>query len=194
MIREGKNKEYRTRNYATVVYEENCPKNWIGVLKNQMIPAFVSPLHNQDINPGGEPKKSHWHVVVMFDGVKTRKQAKELFDKIGGIGVETVQSLRGYVRYLCHLDNPEKAPYDPTKVLCFCGADYYNTIHVVTDRHKVLREIRKFCKENNFYSYSDLVDFCDENRPDWVTILDDNTISIMGYLKSKYWTDHQMDN
>ena len=194
MVQEVKKREYRTRNYATIVYEESSPKHWMEILKKQMVPAFVSPLHNQDINPTGEPKKPHWHVIVMFDSMKTKKQAKELFDKIGGIGVEAVQSLRGYVRYLCHLDNPEKYPYDPTKVVCFCGADYYSAVHLVTDRHKVLREIRQFCKENNYYSYSALVDFCDENRPDWVTVLDDNTISIMGYLKSRYWTDHQMGN
>jgi len=185
---ERKNKDYRTRNFATIVYEESAFKNWIEVLKKQFIPAFISPLHNLDVNPTGEIKKAHWHVILMFDGLKTKEQAQEVFNKIGGIGCEKVQSLRGYVRYFCHLDNPEKTPYDPTEVISFCGADYFNVIHLVTDRHRVLREIRKFCREQEVYSYSDLVDFCDENRPDWITILDDNTIGIIGYLKSRHWT------
>ncbi len=98
MIREVKKREYRTRNYATIVYEESSFKCWMEILKKQMVPAFVSPLHNKDINPTGELKKSHWHVIVMFDSMKTKKQAKELFDKIGGIGVEVVQSLRGLLQ------------------------------------------------------------------------------------------------
>lgn len=48
----------------------------------------------------------------MFDGVKTIEQAKDLFEQIGGVGCEKVNSIRGYARYLCHLDNPEKAQYD----------------------------------------------------------------------------------
>ena len=182
-------KEIRTRNYATVVYEESAPKNWLYVLEQQFVPAFVSPLHDRDVNPTKEPKKPHWHVIIMFDSVKTKKQAKELFDKIGGIGVETVQSLRGYVRYLCHLDNPEKAPYDPTKVICFCGADYYDVISLVTDKYKTLREITQYCKDQKVYSFSDLWEFCEENRPDWFRTLVENAVAVKEYIKSRNWTN-----
>lgn len=181
--------EIRTRNYATVVYEESAPKKWIEILKQQFVPAFVSPLHNADINPGGEIKKPHWHVIVMFDSVKTKKQAKVLFEKIGGIGVESVQSLRGYVRYLCHLDNIEKAQYNPEEVISFCGADYYDVISLVTDKYKMLRQITCYCKTQSIYSFSDLWEFCEENRPDWFRTLVENSVAIKEYLKSRRWTN-----
>lgn len=35
----------RTRNFATVVYPESAPDNWKGILEEQCIPAFISPLN-----------------------------------------------------------------------------------------------------------------------------------------------------
>ena len=97
----------RTRNFACVVYEESAPSNWRTILEEQFVPAFISPYHKDDINADGQPKKPHWHVLIMFDSVKTSEQAREIFDKIGGVGCEKVTSIRGYARYLCHLDNPD---------------------------------------------------------------------------------------
>ena len=97
------------RNFATVVYPESAPENWLERLDGLHVPAFVSPLHNQDINPDGSPKKPHWHILIMFAGVKTREQAQEVIDAIGGVGCESVSTVRGYARYLVHADNPEKA-------------------------------------------------------------------------------------
>ena len=56
----------RTRNYATVVYPESAPSDWIDKLTECFVPAFISPLHDKDINPGGEPKKPHYHVIIML--------------------------------------------------------------------------------------------------------------------------------
>ena len=76
----------RFRNFATVVYPESAPEKWQETLSEQFVPAFISPLHEKDINPTGEPKKPHFHVIIMFDGIKTTEQAKEIFEKIGGVG------------------------------------------------------------------------------------------------------------
>ena len=110
----------RTRNFATIVYEESAPKNWKEILQDFFVPVFISPYHDKDVNPDGTPKKPHWHVLIMFESVKTREQATELFSRINGVGCEKVNSLRGYARYLCHLDNPEKFQYDLDDVSCLC--------------------------------------------------------------------------
>ncbi|MEE3444090.1 MAG: Rep family protein, partial [Methanobrevibacter sp.] len=89
-----------------MVYPESAPEDWEIILSNEFVPAFISPLHENDLNPDNSPKKPHYHVILMFDSVKTTEQAKEVFAKIGGVGCEIVKSLRGYSRYLCHLDNP----------------------------------------------------------------------------------------
>lgn len=61
----------RTRNFATVVYPESAPENWQTILSESKIPLFISPLHDGDVNADGEKKKEHYHVMVMYDSVKT---------------------------------------------------------------------------------------------------------------------------
>ena len=118
----------RTRSYATVVYPESAPDNWLSILEESKVPCCVSPLHCDDFNPDGEPKKAHYHVLLLFESVKSESQAREIFDTFGGVGCEKVNSVRGYARYLTHLDNPEKAQYSPSDVQCFFGADYFELI------------------------------------------------------------------
>ena len=179
----------RTRHYATVVYPESAPSYWQEILVQEHVPAFISPLHDKDVNPTGEPKKAHYHVIIMFDSVKTPEQAKEIFDKINGVGLEKVNSIRGYARYLCHLDNPEKAQYDVGQVRALCGADYTEIIGLATDRYKAIGEMIDFCEEHNIYSFSVLLNYSRNERFDWFRVLCDNgTLVMEKYLKSRHWT------
>lgn len=180
----------RSRNFATVVYPESAPDGWQEILSQQFVPAFISPLHDQDINPTGEPKKPHYHVVIMFDSLKAKDQAQDIISKINGVGCEVVQSIRGYARYLCHLDNPEKAQYRQEDVRSLCGADYPGTIGLVTDKYKAIGEMIDYCMEYSIYSYSDLLEYCRMERFDWFRVLCDNgTVVMKEYLKSKSWTN-----
>ena len=182
------NVDARVRNFACVVYPESAPEDWVSILSEQHVPAFVSPLHDQDVNPTGELKKAHHHVMVMFEGKKSTAQAQELFAKIGGVGVEIVNSLRGYARYLCHLDNPEKAQYSIDDVVSLSGADYDACIGLPTDKYKCIKEMMQFCKQGGVYAYCDLLDYAAENRPDWFRVLtDSSTVVITSYLKSMAW-------
>ncbi len=179
----------RTRNYTTVVYPESAPENWLDILIQHMVPAFVSPLHDSDINPTGELKKPHYHVVIMFDSMKTLDQAREIAGSIGGVGCEAVKSIRGVARYLCHLDNPEKAQYSTEDVKCFAGADYITTIGLVTDKYVAIGEMIDWCIENSVVSYYELLVFSRTERPSWFRVLCDNgTVVIKEFLKSFAWT------
>lgn len=178
----------RTRNYATVVYPESAPEDWQEILSQQFIPVIISPLHDSDINPGGEPKKPHYHVMLLFEGPKTRQQAKDVFDLVNGVGCEVVQSVRGYARYLCHMDNPEKAQYRQDDVKCLCGADFNGIIQLVIDKYKAIKEMMEYCKNNDIYAYSDLLEYCSNERFDWFRVLCDcGTMVIKEYLKSATW-------
>lgn len=185
----------RIRNYGTIVYPESAPENWQSILAEMCIPCFISPLHDKDIDPMGEPKKPHHHVMIMFDGVKTREQAQEVFDAIGGVGNEPVQSIRGYSRYFCHLDNPEKAQYSPDDVLCYGGADYITTIGLVTDKYKAIGEMMDFCVNNGVYGYATLLMWCRANNPGWFRVLCDNGSFVMKeFLKSLKWESQQLES
>lgn len=179
----------RFRNFATVVYPESAPENWLETLSEQCVPCFVSPLHDLDVNPDGELKKAHYHVLFAFDGKKSVEQVQSVAALIGGVGCEVVQSLRGYARYLCHLDNPEKHQYSPEDVLAFGGIDYHASIGLPTDKYKAIREMMDFCRDNGIVSYADLLEYASEARYDWFRVLCDSaTVVIKEYLKSRSWS------
>ena len=177
--------EKRYRNYATVIYPESMPENALDIIKSWKVPCFVSPLHDQDQNPTGEDKKPHYHVLIMFEGVKTFDQVKELFDQIGGVGVEVVSSLRGYARYLCHLDNPEKAQYKTDDVLQCSGADYFSICNLPTDRYRVIGDMITYIVSNHVQYFGDFMLWCMENEPSWYRSLCDNSSYVIKeFIKS----------
>ena len=185
----------RTRNYATVVYPESAPDDWITLLQEQCVPALISPLHDKDINADGTPKKEHYHVMILFDGVKTSEQAGEVFSIIGGVGIEPVKSAKAYARYLCHLDNPDKAQYEIEDVISCSGADYNIIISLATDKYSALAEMIEFCIKNDIVSYAELLLFAKNNRNDWFRVLCDNgTITMVQFLKSRYWETTRYEN
>ena len=180
----------RTRNFATVVYPESAPENWQDILSEQFIPVYISPLHDKDFNPTGEPKKPHYHVLFAFEGVKTVEQVKVIIELIKGVGCEVVNSLRGYSRYLCHLDNPEKFQYNQDDVRTMCGADYSSAIGLATDKYKALGEMQDFCEQYNIISFYLLSKYARSHRSDWYRILCDcGAVYMREYLKSKQWSN-----
>ena len=182
----------RTRNFATIVYPESAPENWESILSSHFVSAFISPLHNNDVNPTGEPKKPHYHVIIMFDTVKTSDQAQEIFNSIGGVGCEPVKCLRNYARYLCHLDNLEKAQYPTSDVKCIYGADYLSVISSASDKYVAIGEMQDFCDRYNVVSFYALSKYARVHRPDWHRILcDSGSVFMREYLQSRKWSTEQ---
>lgn len=178
----------KVRNVATVVYPESAPNDWIEILSNYHVPCFISPLHDKDINPTGENKKPHYHVLIFLEGPREPSYFDKIIKSIGGVGLEVISSLRGYARYLCHLDNPEKAQYKIEDVKAFGGACYSTVINLASDKYRLIKEMISFCSEQGIDSYSDLLDWSMVNREDWFQCLCDNgTYVIKEYLKSKTW-------
>ena len=130
--------------------------------------------------------------MLLFDGVKTQEQVQEIFTLIGGVGIEPVNCVRAYARYLCHLDNPEKAQYDIKDVLSYSGADYSTIISLASDKYSAIGEMIEFCIQNGIDSYAELLMYSKNNRFDWFKVLCDNgTVTIVQFLKSRYWEVHK---
>ena len=181
----------KKRNWAFVLYPESAPKDWREQLKLSGLLAAVSPLHDKDVNPTGEPKKPHYHVVLMFEGKKSIAQVTEIFDTINGVGCEVVKSLRGYARYLCHLDNPEKAQYEPSDVRCI-ASDYIGTIGLAIDKYVAIGEMQDFCEQYNVVSFYALAKYARGHRQDWHRILCDcGSVFMREYLQSRKWSKEQ---
>lgn len=181
----------RTRNYVSILYPESAVKDWEHVLAAHCIKSFISPLHDKDINPDGTPKKPHYHIVLAFNGVKTKEQAQAIFNTIGAINCQPVNDLVGYCRYLIHMDNPEKYQYSANDVKSLCGADWSETIKTSADRYKALSDICDYVASKNIVSYSVLIDSLRTENYQWFKVACDNTIFLKEYLKSKDWTNNR---
>lgn len=178
-------KEKKARAWLTVVYPESAPEGWQECLTERGVPALISPLHDRDVNPDGEIKKAHWHVILVWDGPTTYSNAKEYVDLIGGVGCLACASLRGAARYLCHMDNPDKYQYDMADVLALGGLDYREICESASDALLVLYEIMDYCDEWSITSFRQLVIYCRRERPDWArVILTSQRENIWRYLRS----------
>lgn len=180
----------RTRVFAIVVYPDSAPSDWRDRLVQEHVSAFISPLHDQDMNPDGSQKKPHYHVLLMFDGVKSPSQVDDLWDRVLGSNrvkhYETVNSTRGYARYLCHMDNPEKAQYDRVDVVSLGGADYDEVVSLPSDDWEILDQIFQYIEENNVRYYSRFLSFCRKERREWFKLISKKySFMIISYMKSE---------
>lgn len=184
----------RTRNWVSILYPESAKDGWLDILQEHCIPCFVSPLHDSDFNPDGTIKKEHYHIILMFDSVKTQDQAQEVFDSIGAIRCQAVKSIRGQSRYLCHLDNPEKCQYDVAFVQSFSGADYRSVIELASDYRYSLKEIQYYIRANSVASFSALCDYALENREDWFIVISERySYYLDKYIKSSTWARNNLN-
>ena len=113
----------RTRIWSAVVYPDSAPENWREVLDDLHIEWVESPLHEFDTNPTGEVKKAHWHIVMSFDGPKSFEQVCEILEPLHCPIPQKCHALRGAVRYMAHLDNPEKYQYPTSGIVPHGGFD-----------------------------------------------------------------------
>lgn len=180
----------RKRNFVFVVPKESAPENWVDILTNEHVPAFISPLHCDDVNPDGTKKFEHWHVVLMFKGKKSLEQVKAIAHKVGAVNdyVQVCQDIRGYARYLTHMDNPEKAQYSTADVVSLSGADYLSAIGSAADTDTALGEMMDWCIAQGCYSFYRLSLYARANRPDWFRVITSSrTVFLTAWLKSMQW-------
>lgn len=178
----------RSNNWATIVYPESAPENWKQLLDDMHLDALISPLHDEDFNPNGEPKKKHWHVLVKFPSVQSQNQAKVVFEQFGGVGTERIANFRNYARYLCHLDNPDKARYQENDVIALGTLSYFDIISVPDDKYQVIGEMIDFCEVNKIVSYAQLLRITRKYKQTWYRALCDNASWVMKeYLKAALW-------
>lgn len=181
-------KSERYRNWVFIQYDDSSPADWREVLDTYLIPWCESPLHDKDVNPGtGELKKPHRHIVLAADGVKTFEQIKEITDSINATIPVKCHSLRGQVRYFAHLDNPEKYQYSVSDIIPHAGFDVDLALApTASQRYAYVREMIRWCKDNEIYEFQDLMDYAMDDRfEDWFPLLCDNSAYIVSaYLRS----------
>ncbi|MEK4419188.1 replication protein [Bacillus sp. FSL K6-0268] len=180
-------KDERTRNWTFIVYPESAPENWREIINDLHTPWIESPLHDKDINPDGEIKKPHWHVMMMFSNKKSYEQVREITFQLRSPNPQKVANPKGMVRYFLHLDNPEKFQYSKGSLVAHCGADFAQYLAVSKgERYELIREMMEFVNANRIIEMKDLLDYAMDKRfDDWFPLLCDNSAYIMeSYIKS----------
>ena len=182
------NKETRTRNWTIVLYPESAPPNWRDILDEEHIPWIESPLHDKDLNANGEHKKAHWHILLLFEGKKSYKQVSELTDKLNATIPQRTASAKGLVRYMAHLDNPDKVQYDKSKIIGHGGADVAEYLKPTSSsRYQLIREMVEYIKDNEIVEMCELVEYAMSERfEDWFPLLCDNSAYIMDSVLKSY--------
>lgn len=161
----------RARAWTAMVYPDSAPADWLDILRNQLVECLVSPLHDKDVLPTGEPKKPHWHVVLAFKNPATYEKACEVFELIGAVvppeREAKVKDFRQMARYLCHMDQPDKHRYDMQDVISIGAIDYATLCMSAADEDAILDEIYEAMDEYFLESYPAVVRFTKAKHPEW---------------------------
>lgn len=199
---EAKRRGTRHIGWVWITYPESIDPDWLETLTNWGVQIFISPLHDRDKNADGTPKKEHNHYLMLASNPIPYEPAREICDSIGGVMPPKnpapkapkpwAQDVRIAARYLCHLDNPEKAQYDPQDVTCInCTLeDYYAIISSAADDDDVLDEIFDYIDEYTVISFSAFVRYCRQERPEWRRLVYHKYAAVITrYIKSVYWEE-----
>lgn len=182
-------KNVKKRHWAMVLYPESAPQDWREQLKKAGIKCAISPLHDKDVNPDGEPKKAHYHVIMSYEGPTTYNNVKRFTNSLSQPIPQPLEQVRGYYRYLTHKDNPEKAQYDEKDIVKLNGFDIQDYVELTkSEVAKAVKEVQGFVMDNNILEYADLMEilYCgDKNMASWYDVAANHTLFFTAYLKSR---------
>ena len=181
-------KDGRSRTWNLIVYPESAPSNWREILDDMHFQWIESPLHDSDINATGEPKKPHFHVTFVFEGKKSQEQIEDIVSELHCPRPQICLDVRGSVRYMAHMDNPEKFQYAPSGVVGHGGIDPKDYMMPSSScRHQFIREMMQWCDEYGIVEFYDLLSYAAECKPDtWFPVLCDSNARLLEmYLRSK---------
>lgn len=196
---QSKADEKRGRNWCVVLYPDDLPDDWLEKLQSLKVKIVLSPLHNQDFNADGTPKKSHHHVILMFTTKKSAAQIVGLLKSIYGEvnnsiqGIATVlveqcivHDIHAMVRYLAHVDNPDKFQYDVNDIRGYNGADVMELLKKsLQETQDTILAIQNFIVDNDITEFCDLADAVSFNRDWYLMVTTKSTLFFRTYIQSR---------
>lgn len=168
----------KARNWIAVLYPENMVDDWLHILEELCVPAFVSPLHTPDV----DEKKEHYHIMLMYDSPTTYERVLEDFQLLGNVKIcKVVRSLVGSARYLCHLDHPTRQQFPDylNQVVSFSGADYQYVIKQPKDSLVSLCDIFAVIDRENISCWRGFINYCRFQNNQLLQRLMSNTATVV---------------
>lgn len=188
MAKTTKNNNVKKRNWAFVAYPESLPEDWKEQLKLSGLQGAISPLHDKDVNPDGEHKKAHYHIIVIYGAPTTYNNVLNFTRKLNATIPQALENVRGMYRYFSHKDNPEKYQYDDKDIECFNSFNIRDFVELTSSEITELKKkVMCFIREHDLDEYSDLIDTLmqDENLADELEVAMNNTLLFDRFLTSR---------
>ena len=183
----------KKRNWTFVLYPESAPEDWREQIKISGLMTAISPLHDKDLNPTGEPKKAHYHILLVYSGPTTYNAVSKFTASLNATIPQALESVRGMYRYFSHKDNPEKYQYDEREITTLNGFNIADLIELTKSEVNELKaKILKLIREVGITEYSGLVDFLIDNEmlPEYDVAIN-NTFFFNTYICSKRNAERQ---
>ena len=182
-------KNVKKRNWAFTAWPDSLPQDWKEQLQKSGLPCAISPLHDRDVNATGEPKKAHYHVILVYGSPTTFKNVEGLTKRLNQPIPQPLEQVRGYYRYLTHMDNPEKAQYDEKDIIKLNGFDIQDYVELTkSEVTKAMKEVQGFVMDNNILEYADLMEILyhgGEDMASWYDVVANHTLFFTAYLTSR---------
>ena len=188
----------RSNFWCGILYPDSAPNDWLVRIDRLHIKAVVSPLHSPDPDPDtGYEKKQHYHIMFLYDSLKSFSQAQEDFLSIGAINYIVVPKSRpAMLKYFCHLDNPSKEKLNPSDVRTFGGVDYLEQIADAGNDFLALLDMTHYIHTHDIKSFMSFMLFCECNNLEWARIASTrSTLYIKAVIESQrnWQRDHMED-
>lgn len=159
-----KKSNVKKRNWAFVLYPESAPVNWIEILQQTGLQCVISPLHDKDLDPTGEPKKPHYHIILCYSGPTSFNVVKALCDSLNQPIPQALEQVRGYYRYLTHKDNPEKYQYDDDDIRTINGFNISDFVELSkSEILEIKKKLQELIRTEGIIEYSDFMDYLLDN-------------------------------
>lgn len=196
----------RSRNWVGIAYPENLKDGWLEILNSKGVQALISPLHDSDVyerdiekdgkieHKKGDKKKPHYHVVFIFDSVKSEEQVNRLFAELHKekppICIQ-VLNLRGTIRYLIHKDDKNKAQYKEENIINIGGIDLdkylKNDVEKDTDITNKFAKIIGMFDEYDIYTFSEACSMLYSIDDELFTLFRKNAYFFSQLIKDRYF-------
>lgn len=170
-----------------VLYPESAPSDWRERLQATGLQCAISPLHDRDLNPTGEPKKAHYHVIMCFSGPTSFNVVKTLCDELHQPIPQPLEQIRGYYRYLTHKDNPEKVQYSESDISVINGFNIADFVELTrSEIMEVKKQLQALIRNLDLLEYSDFMDYLQDNEMGLeYEVASNNTYFFEKYISSR---------
>lgn len=159
-----KKSNVKKRNWAFVLYPESAPVNWIEILQQTGLQCVISPLHDKDLDPTGESKKPHYHIILCYSGPTSFNVVKALCDSLNQPIPQALEQVRGYYRYLTHKDNPEKYQYSDEDIQPLNGFNISDFVELSkSEILEIKKKLQELIRTEGIIEYSDFMDYLLDN-------------------------------